>query len=145
MGRRKLTIGVRDFALPIPRVGSIETHSGYGTPNNFGSDVHRRLQQQRNQRNHDYTAEMKFSGLFTTEHYEFTVSGMADGFYEERELIEEIKTAFDIKLLREKLESQPAHPYILQLQTYGYFFYLKHGRLPEMALLLASTRDGRET
>jgi DNA excision repair protein ERCC-2 len=135
---------VRDFALPIPRMGSIETHSGYGTPNNFGIDVHRRLQQQRSQKYDEYRAEMKFTGLFTTEQYEFTVTGMADGFYEERELIEEIKTAFDIDLLREKLESQPAHPYILQLQTYGYLFYLKHGRQPKMVLLLVSTRDGKE-
>jgi DNA excision repair protein ERCC-2 len=119
MARRKLTIGVRDFALPIPRVGSIETHSGYATPNNSGQDVHRRVQDDRSNLRRDYKPEYKLSHTFATEFYDFNVTGFSDGFFEEDESIEELKTAFDTKALLAKLQAEPNHPYILQLQTYG--------------------------
>jgi DNA excision repair protein ERCC-2 len=144
MARRKLTIGVRDFALPIPRVGSIETHSGYATPNNSGQDVHRRVQDERTKLRRDYRPEYKLSHVFATEFYDFNVTGFSDGFFEEDEVVEELKTAFDTKSLLAKLEAESNHPYILQLQTYGYIFYLKHGRIPELKMVLVSTRDGNE-
>ena len=144
MARRKLTVGVRDFALPIPRTGSIETHSGYGTPNNSGQAVHKKAQEERRRKRRDYRAEQKLNHLFATAAYDFNVGGFMDGFYEDDDCIEEIKTAFDIKALREKLEQETDHPYRLQLRTYGYIFYAKHGRIPKMTLLLISTRDGSE-
>ncbi len=139
-----MTIGVRDFALPIPRIGSIETHSGYGTPNNPGQDVHRRVQEERQKLRRDYQAEYKLSHLFATEFYDFNVTGFSDGFFEEEEVIEEIKTAFDTRSLMAKLQAECNHPYILQLQTYGYIFYLKHGRIPALKMVLVSSRDGSE-
>ena len=144
MAKRKLTIGVRDFALPIPRTGSIETHSGYGTPNNSGQDVHDRVQASRRSKYSDYSPEVKHSHLFATATYDFNVSGFVDGVYERYDLLEEIKTAFDITALKEKLRSQPDHPYILQLQTYGYIYFMKHGRIPKLQILLVSTRNAEE-
>jgi DNA excision repair protein ERCC-2 len=145
MAKRKLTIGVRDFALPIPRTGSIETHSGYGTPNNSGQEVHNRVQAERRKAYADYSAEVKHSHLFSTSAYDFNVAGFVDGLYENEDLLEEIKTALDTTALKDKLLSQPDHPYILQLQTYGYIYYMRHGRIPKMQLSLVSTRNSDET
>ncbi|HEY9759165.1 MAG TPA: ATP-dependent DNA helicase [Oculatellaceae cyanobacterium] len=144
MARRKLTIGVRDFALPIPRTGSIETHSGYNTPNNSGQDVHNKARAKRRRQYPDYVAEVKLAHFFSTENYDFNVTGFVDGLYESEDHLEEIKTAFDTNALKDKLAALPDHPYILQLQTYGYIYYMKHGRIPKMQLSLVSTRNAEQ-
>jgi DNA excision repair protein ERCC-2 len=141
---RKLNIGVKEFALPIPRKGSIETHSGYGTPSNTGEEIHKRIQKAQSAADGSYRAEVKLSHLFAAKSFDFNVSGFIDGFYEEEEHIEEIKTAFDLSGLEQKLQSEPDHPYCLQLKTYGYMYWHKHGRLPRLSILLASTRDASQ-
>jgi DNA excision repair protein ERCC-2 len=39
-----ITIAVRDFALPVPRTGSIEAHSGNGRGATEGREIHIRVQ-----------------------------------------------------------------------------------------------------
>jgi DNA excision repair protein ERCC-2 len=36
-------LSVRDFALPVPRVGSIEPQSGYGRASLDGQEIHKRF------------------------------------------------------------------------------------------------------
>jgi DNA excision repair protein ERCC-2 len=65
-----------------------------------------------------------------------------DGFYKhEPPRIEEIKTSFNIFELKQKLRDPgSSHPYCLQLQTYGYFYWLQNKIIPELTFHLVSTR-----
>lgn len=47
-----ITIPLRDFALPSPRTGSIEAHSGYGRAAADGQEIHRRVQKKRPKADH---------------------------------------------------------------------------------------------
>jgi len=42
-----ITMPLGDFALPVPRTGSIETHSGYGRSASDGQEIHIRVQKKR--------------------------------------------------------------------------------------------------
>ncbi|KYG63414.1 ATP-dependent helicase [Bdellovibrio bacteriovorus] len=138
---RKITLDLKQFALPAPRVGSIETHSGYGPIPTSGQEVHVTIQRQRVRENPGYTPEKKLVHSFEAGPYEFVVSGRADGFVEATGLIEEIKSAFDIDELRAKLEREPNHPYVWQLRTYGYIHFLQTGQFPTLKLHLVSLRN----
>jgi len=141
---KRLTIGVREFALPAPRTGSIETHSGFASPTNSGQEIHQSIQRERQQERGDYQAEYKVSFVFKAADWDFNVSGFADGFFDHDDHIEEIKTTNDILSLREKLLDSPFHPYVLQTKTYGYMWFQRHGRLPRLSICIASSRDGSE-
>ena len=139
---RKIQLAVRDFALPVPRQGSIETHSGYGPTPQLGSEIHLRTQSERRRKDENYIAEKWISASFKRKTYQFVVSGRMDGFTEgSSPLIEEIKSAFDIESLHKKLLLNPDHPYHLQLQSYGYFHFLQTGVVPRLRLHLVSSRN----
>lgn len=137
---KTLQLTVRELALPVPRVGSIELDSGYGPAAAEGIEVHLKVQSQRAKASRHYRAEVRLKSAFEREGYRFEVGGRIDGLYAgERPKIEEIKTCFGIPDLREKLQD-PSHPYCLQLKTYGYLYRLEHGLLPELSFHLVSTR-----
>lgn len=138
---RKIALNVKQFALPCPRVGSIETHSGYGNAPTSGQEIHQAVQRQRLRDNSSYVAEKKLSYSFFAGPYEFAVSGRADGFVAEPALIEEIKSAFDVEELHRKMEMEQDHPYIWQLRTYGYIHYKETGVVPRLNLHLVSSRN----
>lgn len=132
---------VRQFALPCPRRGSIELHSGYGAPPMSGQEIHQSIQRRRQKEFDDYTPEKRMSCVFTAGPYEFHVSGRADGITANPVQIEEIKTAFDVEELWRKLRADDNHPYIWQLRTYGYFHYKDTGHIPFLNLHLVSSRN----
>lgn len=138
----KIQLAVRQFALPCPRSGSIETHSGYSAPQ-MGQEIHQMIQARRVEEVPGYEPEKKLSMVFTRKPYTFIVSGRADGVVEdgEEDLIEEIKSAFDIYDLKNKLEANPDHPYIWQLRTYGYMHYRDTGKIPSLRMHLVSSRN----
>lgn len=138
---RKIALSVKQFALPCPRVGSIETHSGYGATPTSGQEIHQAVQRQRLRENPQYVAEKKLSYSFFSGPYEFVVSGRADGFVEDPALIEEIKSAFEVEELQRKLELEPDHPYVWQLRTYGYIHFKETGVIPRLHLHLVSSRN----
>lgn len=140
---KKILIDVRQFALPVPTTGSIETHSGFGAPPLDGQEIHQIIQRKRQKEKTDYQIEKKLSHSFSTDHYQFVVSGRVDGLIENADgsVIEEIKSAFDIEALSEKLLSTPAHPYFLQLKTYGYFYFREKNQIPLLQLCLVSARN----
>nr|WP_295901205.1 ATP-dependent DNA helicase [uncultured Bdellovibrio sp.] len=138
---RKVHLDVRQFAIPTPRVGHIETHSGYGAPPLSGQEIHQAVQRIRVRENSDYTPEKKISFTFTKSPYEFEISGRADGFVEYPAMIEEIKTSFDIDELYDKLTLEPNHPYVWQVRTYGYMHYKHTGVVPRLNLCLVSARN----
>uniref|UniRef100_A0A831XCT7 DNA 5'-3' helicase n=1 Tax=Geobacter metallireducens TaxID=28232 RepID=A0A831XCT7_GEOME len=139
-----ITIPLRDFALPSPRTGSIEAHSGYGRSAADGQEIHRRVQKKRAKADPRYQAEVPVSALFDREGYRFRIDGRMDGiFRHDPPRIEEIKTGFNVRELARRLAGDPLeHPYSLQLLTYGYFHWREHGTLPALSFHLVSSRSG---
>jgi DNA excision repair protein ERCC-2 len=139
---RKINIDVRKFAVPSPLVGSIETHSGYGgTPLN-GQEIHQIFQQRKEKNIAGYESEKFLSISFEKNPYEFVISGRADGFInQEQIIIEELKSSFDIDKLYDKLITDSNHPYIWQLRTYGYIYYVQTQNIPLLKLELISSRN----
>lgn len=134
-------IAVRDFALPIPRRGSIDVHSGYNLIN-YGQEIHDLVQQERKKEDPFYKSEVKISRDFERGEYKFCVGGRVDGLFDRTPtLIEEIKSTVNVHELRAKLELCPDHPYILQVKTYAYFHYLETGVVPQFRLHLVSSTN----
>lgn len=136
-----VTLSVRDFALPVPRVGSIELLSGYSRAND-GQEIHLKIQKLRQAESSEYRAEMKIEAELERGDFRFRIGGRVDGFFPtEPPRIEEIKSCFNLKDLEKRLRAGN-HPYTLQLKTYGYFYFLKHGVVPELSFHLVSSRNG---
>ena len=147
---KQIELAIRDFALPVPRTGSIEVHSGYGRAATEGQEIHLRVQNHRAKVFPDYEAELKIVHELEAEEYRFKIGGRMDGFFSpstsaplKAPKIEEIKSTFNIKELSRRLSDHPNdHPYCLQLKTYGYFYWLQNKVLPELTFHLVSTRNG---
>lgn len=139
---KKYSLGVADFALPSPRLGSIELHSGLGHGKNMGTDIHQEIQSARKNTFPNYKSEVWLTHEFEGAEYTFEVSGRMDGIIDDHPpVIEEIKSSFNIFDLFERLRTNPEHPYCLQLRTYGYIFYLLHKKTPVLRFHLVSTRQ----
>ncbi len=142
---KKIRIGIRDFALPVPRTGSIEALSGYTDSQARGLELHQRLQKQKAQQSPNYQAEVSLTHEFHTGRYIFEVCGRMDGLYASEKTphakIEEIKSAFQLNELKSRLTHLSDHPYALQLKTYGYIYWLQNKILPELNFHLISTRN----
>ncbi len=141
---KRIAIALRDFAVPVPRAGSIEAHSGYGHPAAEGQAIHVRVQQQRVKHDPSYETEVPLCHEFTTQEYRFKIDGRMDGiFRQDTPRIEEIKSCFNIGDLARRLSSNPMiHPYCLQLLTYGYIYWLNHRVIPKLTFHLVSSRSG---
>lgn len=138
---RPIPIAVRDFALPAPRSGSIEVHSGYGATTEQGIEIHVEIQAERSRQIKGYEAEVPLAHVFAIGKLSFRVGGRIDGIVPgQPPLLEEIKSAFDAEGLARRLEATPDHPYRLQLQTYAYLYKEKHGVVPVLRMTLVSTR-----
>ncbi|MGZ3712383.1 MAG: DEAD/DEAH box helicase family protein, partial [Bdellovibrionota bacterium] len=139
---KKVRISIGDFALPCPRRGSIEAHSGFGRASAIGQEIHQRVQEARAKANPNYQAEVPITYEFERGGFLFEVCGRVDGFFGDKEpRIEEIKSSFSLKELKRKLIETPDHPYCLQLKTYGYFHFLKTKQMPQLSFHLVSTRN----
>src|SRR5689334_18632672 len=116
-----ISLSVRDFALPIPRFGSIEAQSGYRQATQEGQEIHILVQQMRAKMDPDYQSEVKISREFEREGFQFLIGGRMDGFFaHSTPKIEEIKTTLNLQELVKKLSNEESvHPYCLQLKTYG--------------------------
>jgi DNA excision repair protein ERCC-2 len=139
---KRFQLAVKDFALPVPRSGSIESHSGYGILSQSAEEAHRRVQKARSEANPLYRTEVRVSHSFERDGYVFVVSGRMDGVVDSKPAhIEEIKTAFDARELYEKLKVQPDHPYCLQVKTYAYMWSIQNATVPSCSIYIASYAD----
>lgn len=143
---KKISLAVSKFALPAPRRGHIDGYSGLGRGAEIGQEIHRSIQAQQRETYTHYKSEVFTSHIFETTDFNFEVSGKIDGLYEARTdsevtRIEEIKSSFNIYELQRRLKENPEHPYLLQLRTYGYFHWLKQKEIPDLTLLLVSSRN----
>jgi DNA excision repair protein ERCC-2 len=141
-----LRLSIRDFSVPCPRTGSIDSHSGYARASLEGIEIHQQTQAKHANADPLYEAEVKTTQRFEKDGYTIEVEGRLDGiFRHERPLIEEIKSTFNLFELRRAIEDSGLdHPYVRQLLTYGYFYYCDTGVLPELTLHIVSSRN-RET
>ncbi len=141
-------LGIREFAFPSPKTGSIEAHSGYGRSQAEGQRIHLEVQKERAETWPRYEAESPIAHEFERGGYTFKISGRMDGFVgpdgdEDPPAIEEIKGTFNVhELVRRLQDAQGEHPYSLQLRTYGYFYWLKNAVTPRLTFHLVSTRNG---
>lgn len=140
---KTVKLSVREFAVPSPLTGGIDAGSGLGRAQELGLEIHRRVQKRRAEENPDYRAEVWIQRRLEAGGFAFEIGGRMDGLFAEGPRIEEIKTAFSAYELSRRLRSQPEHPYLLQLRTYGYFHLLETGRSPKLSLHLVGARDGR--
>jgi len=142
---KQVTVALRDFAVPVPRTGSIEAYSGYGHAAADGQDIHIRVQRKRAKSDPSYEPEVSIGRSFDRDGYRFQIDGRMDGIFRQAlPKIEEIKTAFNIRELARRLVDDPLnHPYCLQLLTYGYFYWLDHGVIPTLTFHLVSSRSGK--
>ncbi len=142
---KKIFMGVAEFAIPSPLTGSIEANSGMG-PNSLqkGIELHLQIQRKRQQEYPDYIPEVRISHEFEFEDFSFVVEGRMDGMIPGDEpWIEEIKSSFNVHELRKMIQERwDNHPYILQLQTYGYMHWRETGEEPKLSLHLVSSRNG---
>src|SRR5690606_35013241 len=132
-------LALRDFALPSPRTGHIETNSGYGSSLQEGMELHQLIQKKKASEDSSYKAEVKITHEFERADFKFIVEGRIDGLYQKDiPHLEEIKSTFNVwemaLVLREK---DLAHPYCLQLATYGYLFWLNENVAPTLSFHLA--------
>ncbi|MBC7397462.1 MAG: ATP-dependent DNA helicase [Bdellovibrionales bacterium] len=138
-------LSIREFALPAPRTGSLETDSGYGGAPQSGIEIHQAVQEKRKKAFDHYEAEVTIKHAFERGDYRFEVEGRMDGIFTEasgKVHIEEIKSSFSLGDLHQTLQkSDVSHPYSLQLLTYGYFYHAKHQVLPELSFHLVSSRN----
>ncbi len=141
-----ITLGISDFALPCPRRGSIDVHSGLGRGPETGTEIHLEVQAKRAKESSTYQAEVSVAHEFTIADYVFELRGRMDGiFLDDHVKIEEIKSTFNIyDLYRNLKDSENEHPYCLQLKTYGYIYWLQNKQIPKLILHLVSSRN-RET
>ncbi len=144
---KKYHLPVKEFALPSPLMGSIDTYSGFGNASQRGMKVHQEIQYKLKKEHPFYEAEVPVMHSFAFKRVHFQVSGRMDGIYREDPLtIEEIKTTFDTKKLIASLkDTYFTHPHWLQLQTYGYIFWLRTNKLPILNLLIVSLRNKKST
>lgn len=139
---KKVNISIGEFALPSPRTGSIDSLSGYGRTTELGIEIHQQVQKRRAKDYEDYEAEVPIAMEFERGPYLFRVSGRIDGIFKNEPRIEEIKSTFTTRELSKRLKARPLdHPYALQLQTYGYFYWKQEGKIPSLSFHLVSTRS----
>lgn len=144
VAQKIITVPLRDFAVPVPRRGSIEALSGYGRAAAEGQEIHQKVQKKRARSDSSYQLEVPISSRFERNGYIFQIDGRMDGvFAAEPPIIEEIKTSFNLTDLVRRLDQHPFdHPYCLQLLSYGYFYWRQHGVLPQLSFHLVSSRNG---
>lgn len=142
MSLKSISVPLRDFAVPSPRIGSIEAHSGHRDAAAEGRELHVRIQKRRLKSDPSYETEVLVSSTFERGGYCFRIDGRMDGiFRNDKPKIEEIKTGFNIAELHRRLSGNPFdHAYCLQLLTYGYFHWREQGVVPALSFHLASTR-----
>ncbi len=139
--KRSLQLSITDFAVPSPRLGHIESESGFGALPMIGTEIHQEIQGERLRQGGAYVAEKWIAHAFETERYKITISGRMDGMsYGPPFTIEEIKSTYSPDSLLERLKADSSHPYVLQLRTYGYLHHLATGTVPELVLLVVCAR-----
>ncbi len=118
-------------------------YSGFGRGATVGTEIHQKIQTERAAEFDGYLPEVTIQHAFERSGYTFVVQGRIDGLFSgDQPKIEEIKTSFNVYELMKRLrERGDEHPYLLQLKTYGYFYWLQNKVMPDLNLYLVSSRN----
>ena len=146
--KKTIILAIRDFALPVPRTGSIEVNSGYGQIFNAagaqaarGRDIHLAVQKARQKEFAVYKSEVKLAEKFESDNFIFSVSGRMDGFVDGLQpMVEEIKSSNQALELAELLRQDAQHPYCLQLATYAYILYKERQVVPRCHFVITDAK-----
>src|SRR5688572_13887754 len=79
---KKVHLSVGDFALPVPRRGSIDSLSGYGRATQLGIEIHQQVQKRRAREYANYVPEVPIEAEFERGDFLFMVSGRIDGLFQ---------------------------------------------------------------
>lgn len=144
--KRKITVAVRDFALPLKRIGSLGQGRTSAIPLDVGTEIHERIQQRLLSEGEPYRPEVSLSTVLSGHHHDIKIRGRCDGIFDDGQniLLEEIKSSFNLASLKRALEVEADHPYILQLKLYAYIHQLKYSRSTSLQLRLVDSRSLRE-
>ena len=143
--KARLRLGVRDFAVPLMRTGSLQRSGTLGFSIDVGREIHQAVQEDLKEEHPGYSAELHLADTLALAELELTVSGRVDGcFRQEITTLEEIKTSYQIDRLRNELENDPEHPYLLQIRCYGYLYRRTYDDTPALRLRLICARSGRQ-
>lgn len=139
---RRIVLSIRDFAVPSPRRGHIEVNSGMGGRSEVSAKLHEQIQARRAYDIPGYETEFWLTQDVERDGFRFVMSGRADGFIRGNpNTIEEIKCSFAFEDLWDKVSNDSEHPFVLQLRTYGYFYFLQTQSVPSLRLLLGSPKE----
>jgi DNA excision repair protein ERCC-2 len=143
----RLSLGVREFAVPLRREGSLTSGSAQALlPLDLGQDIHIRIQERLRQDDPSYQAEYALQHSFKEGSIQLHIRGRCDGYFpQETPVLEEIKSTWRFQALQKELEDAAEHPYILQLKVYGYFHWLRTEKRPVLQLRLVCLRTQQET
>ena len=147
--RSSLKLSVREFVSLQERTGSLQNarnFAGVASPLQAGTLAHQLLQAEFSEQNLGYSKEVYLSDVFESETLTLEISGRIDGLYEQSHVlvVEEIKSTAMIHALKNRLENEPLHPYVLQVKTYAYLYWRLHARIPRCRLLIVSLHDTDE-
>jgi DNA excision repair protein ERCC-2 len=142
----RLPVGVREFAVPLQREGSLTSGAGQTLlPLDFGQDIHQRIQDRLRNEDELFQAEYPLQQAFKEGSITLHVRGRCDGFFNhETPLLEEIKSTQRFDDLEKTLRESTEHPYILQIKVYGHMHWLKSGKVPELQLRLVCLQTLKE-
>ena len=112
---KKVSLSIGDFALPVPRRGSIDVLSGYGRTTQIGIEIHQQVQKRQAKDFPNYEAEVPIAFEVERGKFLFRIAGRIDGLFSGHDgimpRIEEIKSTFQIQALAKRMrESVYGHP-----------------------------------
>lgn len=142
----RLPVGVREFAAPLKREGSLTSASAQSLlPLDFGQDIHQRIQERLRQEDARYQAEYPLQQTFKLGTVNLHVRGRCDGFFNhETPLLEEIKSTQRFEALQKDLKNISDHAYLLQIKVYGYIHWLKTAQVPTLRLRVVCLQTLKE-
>ncbi|VEB35500.1 DEAD/DEAH box helicase [Legionella sainthelensi] len=76
-------LSVIDLARPSPRVGSIDTYSGFGFTSKLAIKAHQSFQLQQIKLYPNYSPEVSIVHRLSYKRYSFNISGRIDGIYQD--------------------------------------------------------------
>ena len=97
----KLHLSVREFSEPIIRKGGL-THNFSALAMERGQIIHERTQEYLSNEFEDYQKEKSLKIALKHENFELSLSGRVDGYFENDDMLEEIKTSANLEKLEKK-------------------------------------------
>ena len=148
ISQKPVCLSVTEFVTPLERSGSLfagKSSGGSQVELWQGQQAHIKVQKRLQQVYASYQKEVAIAGTltFSTPH-PLEVGGRIDGLYTDdfgTVTVDEIKSTRSPRALAEVLKRDDTHPYIRQLQMYGYLHQLKTNRQVKLSMRVVDIFD----